>query len=264
MDRAAPGGLQAGFCPPLGCGAELRIKPLRHGLVCTRLPPFPPEGELDDPSPLLPRSPSVSKRLHAIHEWARLGDIDNSTAERYINTYLAVPGLPSGLLRLSERFVMPLVDSPHFDNLPDLWPVLRDVMTDVHRDGLEFHFISKALPCFRKTNRLMPGAACCSVVFCLILALLLGLYPDAIRKPRFLARACFFRRIHVLMTGDAESQTRFVQEHPQLAILAVMEYLARVIRLFYPVEEDVLVNVLGISQVILDLPCASASWAYLR
>ena len=81
----------------------------------------------------------MSKRLHAIHEWARLGDIDNSTAERYINTYLAVPGLPAGLLRLSERFAMPLADSPHFDNLPDLWPVLRDVMTDVHRDGLEFH-----------------------------------------------------------------------------------------------------------------------------
>jgi hypothetical protein len=218
---------------------------LRH----PQLQPFPPEGELDDPEPLLPFNPRISKRLHLIHEWARMGVIDNGNAERHINTYLALPGLPVKLQIHSDMFVMPIADAPHFDNLPDLWRVLRDVMIDTRNESMEFHFISQALPCFRKTNRVLPKNSNCSVVLCLINALLLGLYPDVIRKPKFLSRAIFFKKIHSLMTSDIESQRRFIQEHHQLAVVAFMEYMSRVVPLFYPVEQSLLINFFKISQV---------------
>lgn len=71
--------------------------------------------------------------MASIHSWARKGTIDQDTAERHLNAYLACAAWPE--FEKKEWLVMPITDSPQFGNLPDLCGVIHRVLVSQVKNG---------------------------------------------------------------------------------------------------------------------------------
>lgn len=82
------------------------------------------------------------------------------------------------------------------------------------------------------------------VALCVLLGLLLGLYPKAVRFPPFRVRVALYRRVHRLITGG---DAGFCARHPMLMALAFMEYCSHVVPAYMPAEEEVLAGEPGIA-----------------
>lgn len=220
------------------------------------------EGEQDtDPAgeAYVPACPALDAQVRRVHWLAREGRIDAQTAERHLNAHLGAACVPPGAVpRGRLRYlVMPLTDAPQFGNLPDLWPFLHQALSAPEfkaHQGLPA-VILQTLPCFRRPNpsgggdpsgqQPAPVEGAAPVLLNLVLALLLGLYPDATAKPQFRVRARVFGSVHALLTSEPEAQERFVRARLALATLALMEYLARVVPACMPAEEEFLRHVFG-------------------
>lgn len=206
----------------------------------------------------MPACAALDAHVRRVHWLAREGRIDAQTAERHLNAHLAAACLPPGAVPGARLrcLVMPLTDAPQFGNLPDLWPFLHQALSAPEfraHQGLPA-VILQTLPCFRRpspsgaTDPAQPAApveGAAPVLLNLVLALLLGLYPDATAKPQFRVRARVFGSVHALLTRPPEAQERFVRARLALATLALMEYLARVAPACMPAEEEFLRRVFG-------------------
>lgn len=215
----------------------------------------------------VPACPVLDAHVCRVHWLARRGRIDAQTAERHLNAHLAAACLPPGAVPVGQarRLVMPLTDAPQFGTLPDLWPFVHQALAAPElkaQPGLA-GVILQTLPCFRRPSPSGPsepgpppapveGAA--PVLLNLVLALLLGLYPDATAKPQFRVRARVFGSVHALLTSEPEAQERFVRARLSVATLALMEYLARVVPACMPAEEEFLRQTFGMGPFFEQAP----------
>ena len=145
---------------------------------------------------------------------------------------------------IARKIILSPTDSPQLGTLPDITPVLRCMIlqTDLDQCGFILTPLYAALPCIRRpaTRKvpLPPDPDTHQVAICILLALLLGLYPSSIKFPPFSVRVNIYRRIHCLLTNG--QGISFCQSHPSLLTLALMEYVSYVIPTYLPVEHDLL------------------------
>jgi hypothetical protein len=216
----------------------------------------------------VPACPALDAHVRRVHWLAREGRIDTQTAERHLNAHLAAACAPLDAARgpAPRWLVMPLTDAPQFGNLPDLWPFVHQALSSLEfkaQTGLP-GLILQTLPCFRRpaptggaaepapAPALSEGLA--PVLVNLVLALLLGLYPDATAKPQFRVRARVFGSLHAVLTSPPEAQERFVRTRLALVTLALMEYLARVLPACMPAEEEFLRHTFGMAPFFEQAP----------
>jgi hypothetical protein len=137
-------------------------------------------------------------------------------------------------------------DSPQIGTLPDLTPVLRCMIlqTDLDHCGFILTPLYAALPCIRRPtarkalSESYPDTDTHQVAICILMALLLGLYPSSVKFPPFSVRVAIYRRIHCLLTHG--QGTVFCESYPSLLTLALMEYASYVITTNLPVEYEIL------------------------
>ena len=184
--------------------------------------------------PIITTCPKLDRQIHALHALARSGVIPLDTADRQLNSYLLaaarrVPGIPPRLL------VMPIADAPHHTVLPDLGNVIHGILAHSPMPGSLSAVLEQCLPAWRHSTRPITYQDSQDVLLNVALALLLGLYPGGtVKRPRFEARADLFARIHLLLTETQEAKTTFCQKHPDIILMACMEYTARMLPINIP------------------------------
>jgi hypothetical protein len=179
--------------------------------------------------------------------------------------------------------VLSPTDAPQLGTLPDLAHVLRRMLlqTELDQCGFVLAPLYAALPCIRrqavrkaaagpppqknstpqnakttkaatktskdsnfsKDSKPPPTEDTHQVAICVLLGLLLGLYPTSIKFPPFPVRVALYRRVHALLTSGGGLD--FCQAHPALLAMAMMEYCAYVIPAYLPVEHDLLLTAVG-------------------
>ena len=146
-----------------------------------------------------------------------------------------------GKLKLSK---LSPTDSPQLGTLPDITIILRAMFlqTDLIH-GFILTPLYAALPCIRSVKPKDSQKDTHQVAIRILLGLLLGLYPTAVRFPPFPVRVALYRRIHCLLTNG--KGVSFCQSHPSLLALSLMEYTAYVIPAYLPVEHDLLLAEFG-------------------
>ena len=192
--------------------------------------------------------PHLNTQITHLHMLARNGAWEG--IQQHIDTYLpAVAFLrqnPSRAL-FARKMVLSISDAPQLGTLPDLGPVIRSVLQgEVANNNATWGFILtplySALPCLAirkaKTDEIINNSDTQQVALCILLGLLLGIYPSSVKFPPFLVRAALYGRVHGLLTHG--TGTRFCQNHPALLTLAFMEYFAYVLPTYLPVEYELL------------------------
>ena len=135
------------------------------------------------------------------------------------------------------------IDTPHplwvlreednycYANLPDLTPQIRAALVGLDLDFVSCMF-SLVLVHQKRTVARAAKAHRCAIVN-LLHGLMLGLYPYNVRKGSFELRVRVAGALRLVMTGDMAA---FVDAHPSLVALGVVEYLINVLSDFCPVE----------------------------
>lgn len=170
----------------------------------------------------------------------------------YIDAHLPAVALAGeGRVLLARRATLGLPDAPQVGTLPDLCRAIRLMLLspgDASACGAcALGFLQQALPCLPRRQGAQRQDAQPQVAICVLLGLLLGLYPRAVRFPPFGVRVELYKRVHCLLThGDGG----FCERHPNLLALAFMEYCAHVIPAFMPAEEEVLLGEPGVAGFI--------------
>jgi hypothetical protein len=187
-----------------------------------------------------------------LHLWARDGVCSQYVIEHRLNAYLALPGLMKNHEFFRSKPWMGIMfsdESPCMENVPDLWVIMRDTLKNIVNprkktmDKNMLHMIfMQAIPCFHQNNKQPVVDMYISIVWNVLLALLLGLYKNANKKPHFVLRVRFFQKIHQLLTSSMEIQEQFFLKHTSLIVLAFMEYIAQIAPQFWPVEHEFLVS----------------------
>jgi hypothetical protein len=194
--------------------------------------------------------------------------------------------------KFARRMVLCISDAPQEGTLPDLGAILRGVMLG-HRvvtprnvpkastqqatprnvpkastqpqcgdfpytlkdDCYISHMLLQALPCIKRPNRKdskkMQGY---QIGLNILLGMLLGLYPSAIKFPPFHVRVVVYSSIHRLLTNGGGKM--FCDRHPMLMTMAFMEYCAYVIQTYLPAEFDVISREPGMSTYFVGVPLA--------
>ena len=201
---------------------------------------------LDGPSladqtlPYIPSCPDLDDEVQTLHTLARSGVITAEVAERQLNTYLLVAGHEHmSLIPIPTRrrwLMLPIADAPHFSLLPDLGQTIHDVLIRQPITSALEAVIQQSIPLVRHAKHMPQFNDSQDILLNLILALLLGLFPGTPRKPGFTVRARLFARVHVLLTSSREVQTAFLTRNQDVLLLACMEYIARVVPVYMPVQ----------------------------
>jgi hypothetical protein len=261
---AAAGGLR-GFCFPLGqgvgihslqeriysdlalsegvslrCGGEEYCKDKDLSLRC---------GEEE-----YCKDKDLCERIGKLHCLAR--SAGSREVQVRIDAYLAAAAW-AGERAVAARLVLSLQDVPQEGTLPDLGNLIRAIMTQregKQKRGLRLAYpcsmLQAALPCIStaaakgqaKAKRGAAPAADAAdgkqIGLCVLLGLLLGLYPSCVKFPTFRVRVHLFRRVHVLLTGGGGAE--FCKRYHSLVALAFMEYACHILRSYMPVEYEIL------------------------
>lgn len=138
------------------------------------------------------------------------------------------------------KLVFSAADAPQLANLPDLGPVLRDCLTKKKcNSSFLVHCLQGCMPVAKSACK-PPSAdqASCCIMLHVLLATLLGIYPNCVKKPPFAVRSRLFARVHGLLTCCAEAQASFAAKHRALLILALAEYVCRLIPVYFPAEHE--------------------------
>lgn len=192
----------------------------------------------------IPECPELDREVRQIHALARRGLVPVDAAERQLNTYLLAAAYarqaPRALLP-PRRLVLPLTDAPHPGLLPDLGQIIHRVLA---RDPVPCALsavVEQCIPCFRHATRVICYTRDSQEpLLSLVLALVLGLYPGAVKRPGFCTRVLLYGEVHRLLTAPAEVQAEFCAAHEDVLILACMEYVARVVPVHMPVQSQLL------------------------
>jgi hypothetical protein len=197
--------------------------------------------------------PKLNDRISQLHTLARQG---YDCIQQHIDAYLPAVAYyeqnPSQAA-FARQMVLSMPDVPQLGTLPDLGPVIRSMLqggSGASNWGFILTPLQAALPCLlplqRKpiTNTTSPSPTDPSnpnthqVALCLLLGLLLGVYPTSVKFPPFHVRVALYRRVHCLLTHG--KGTAFCLSHPSLLTLALMEYCAYVLPAYMPVEHTLL------------------------
>lgn len=110
----------------------------------------------------------------------------------------------------------------------------------VDEDNYSVQMLFQALPCVRRAHskRGCGGSIGQEAGINILMGMLLGLYPHAVKFPPFSARVEIYMAIHRLLTHG--TGVEFCKGHPMLMTLAYMEYCAYVIPEFMPAEYEIL------------------------
>lgn len=178
--------------------------------------------------------------------------VARSVIEHRLNTFLALPSLMREHALFQEKPWMGMMlveDCPSLENLPDLWMVFKDVLKYIVNPRRKYavrnmlhHLFMQALPCFHQNNKNFQLDEYTPVVLNLVMALVLGTYKFATRKPHFMLRVKFFRLLHKLIAGGETGRAEFMTKYPSIVTLACMEYIAQVTPMFWPAEYEFLVG----------------------
>lgn len=144
---------------------------------------------------------------------------------------------------LASRMVLGLPDAPQLGRLPDLGQAIRLLLMapDCAAQACGWsaaHYLQRALPCVKPSKASPPDDTQCQVALCVLLGLLLGLYPAAVRFPPFPVRVALYRRVHGLITHGTGRAV--CDRCPALLTLAFMEYCAHVVPAYMPAEDEAL------------------------
>lgn len=216
--------------------------------------PSIPEGDppVDDDS-LLQSLPYLLQHIVGwLHHWGKDGTVPLHVVDHRLNMYLAMPWLMREgrfFQRRAHLSIMCVEDSPCFENLPDLWCIMRDTLKCIslprkkhHSKNMLHLLFTQALPCFHQTCKNVLVDELMPVALNILLALLLGLYKNSNKKPHFAIRVCFFEKIRSLITSNTTVQQEFFDTHHNLFVLAFMEYIAQVAPLYWPIEHQFLLD----------------------
>jgi len=131
-------------------------------------------------------------------------------------------------------------DAPQLANLPDLGPALRDCLMKKKCNGNSLvHHLQGCLPVAKSACKAPPvDQPSCCIMLHVLLATLLGLYPNCVKKPPFAVRARIFARVHGLLTACADAQAAFAAQHRPLLVFALAEYTCRLIPVYFPAEHE--------------------------
>jgi hypothetical protein len=150
----------------------------------------------------------------------------------------------------ARKMILSPTDSPQLGTLPDITFILRHMLiqTDLDQCGFIMTPLYAALPCIRRQmsrckSSSTPEPDTHQVAICILLGLLLGLYPSSVKFPPFQVSVSLYRRIHCLLTNGGG--INFCLTHPALLTLALMEYTAYVIPAYLPVEYSLIVDEYG-------------------
>ena len=234
-----------GFCDPLDGRAELRV----HSL----LPAHPrsgrtsaeggPQGqELGAPAAeaeFIPGHPKLNRKLSVLH--AALSWDDSAQAE--IDAHLLAAAVAARGIDLGfplETAVFSPQEAPQYANLPDLGPVLRSCFLSKKWDSnYVSHCLYNCLPVPRSASKPpQPDPYSCAILFNVLLATLLGLYPTCVKKPPFAVRSQLFARVHALLTSTSSIQEAFMEKNKPLVLFSLAEYCCRLIPSLFPAERE--------------------------
>lgn len=225
----------------------------------------------------------LNSRLVVLHRMARLGCGQNIQA--HIDSYIPAVAFLCGRERrcadegaFARRMVLCISDAPQEGTLPDLGFKLRSALLAFRphgpRGGKNAHQASicdfpgvlvddcyatrmllQALPCIKKGVRKEVGNFTgYQVGLNVLLGLLLGLYPSAVKFPPFQVRVTVYTRIHQLLTMGGGKE--FCECHPMLMTMAFMEYCAHVVPSYLSAEHEILVRETGMASFFSSVPVA--------
>ncbi len=210
-----------------------------------------PRAAPNHASAFIPGCPGLSLRVARLH--ARLQTDDEGALAR-INAHLPCVSVDAQ----HERFVLLPEDAPQFGTLPDLGYVIRTALA-TRRWG-ETHISSLLHACFPGQRCVGPAApeaidhASCCAALNLLLGTLLAVYPTALKRPPFATRARLYARVHALLTQDSVRKADFARAHPNLFVLAALEYVLHVLPRCLPAEAQVLGRVYPLEVLAAQAP----------
>ncbi len=139
-----------------------------------------------------------------------------------------------------RALVLPAEDAPQYANLPDLGPALRACLVGKRWTGSFLaHCLHSCLPIPKSTQKQpAPDLESCWLLFNVLLATLLGLYPAAVKRPPFSVRCLLFARVHALLTAPSDTQARFARAHADLLAFCLAEYVCRLLPALMPAERE--------------------------
>jgi hypothetical protein len=200
------------------------------------------KGDFDGLSPLphahtpdfVPSCPLLNARVAALH--ARLPF--DPFAQIKIDAHL----LAAALRDDSPRLVMLPEDAPQLATLPDIGHLIRSCLVARRWTASYLHSLLHAcIPCPRPSiAALPPDSASAPLLLNILLATLLGLYPQSVKQPPFPVRVALFRRVHAAITLDGPSQMALLTRIQPLLVLALTEYLCHILPRHMPSEYDAL------------------------
>ena len=183
----------------------------------------------------------MDDEVQALHDLARKGFIPAEAAERQINTYLLAASHTKLLTRLipSRRrwLLLPITDAPHYGLIPDLGQIIHRVMARDPIPSAVSAVIEQCIPSMRHVCRPVQYTDSQEILLNLIMALLLGLFPGTPKRPEFCKRALIWAGLHAILTANREEQTAFLVAHQDMVFLACMEYIARIVPVYMPVQD---------------------------
>lgn len=160
------------------------------------------------------------------------------------NSKESKPQTDTNSMAIARKLILSPTDSPQLGILPDITPALRCMIlqTDLEKCGYILTPLYAALPCIKRSAVRKPSSTpdpdTHQVAICILLALLLGLYPTSVKFPPFSVRVAIYKRVHSLLTNGQGID--FCQSHPSLITLALMEYISYIIPNNLPAEHDFL------------------------
>jgi hypothetical protein len=182
----------------------------------------------------VPSCPLLNARVAALH--ARLPF--DPFAQIKIDAHL----LAAALRDDSPRLVMLPEDAPQLATLPDIGHLIRSCLVARRWTASYLHSLLHAcIPCPRPSiAALPPDSASAPLLLNILLATLLGLYPQSVKQPPFPVRVALFRRVHAAITLDGPSQMALLTRIQPLLVLALTEYLCHILPRHMPSEYDAL------------------------
>jgi len=185
----------------------------------------------------IPGQPQLNQEISRLHAELAHDDFAQTKIDRHLLAAGAAwrsvdLGFPLKLLVLSQQ------DTPQYSALPDLGPVLRSCLVSRKwGENLLHYCLHSCLPIPKSTVKApLPDPRSCAILLNILLATLLGLYPNTTKRPPFVVRAKLFSRVHALLTANYEAQYNFATKHVDLLVFSLGEYICRLLPALFPAE----------------------------
>lgn len=197
------------------------------------------EGAGSTSRPLPKTEQEICREIEHLHSCFSCDD----EAQIKLDSYLLVSAVIHRRIDIGfsyEKLILNIQDSPQFNNLPDLGVVLRECLI-YQRWNQNFlcYCLHRCFPSPKASVKIVaPDTRSCVILFNVLLATLLGLYPSNIKRPPFQVRSHFFARVHALLTCPSSQQIQFACDNIDLLVFCLSEYVCCVVPCFFVAEYE--------------------------